>query len=185
MARVMPAFGRYPEEGRIIGELVSGYGELEFSLAHCVSQIVDNADVTFKVLFRVRGEEQRINVADGLARPLIGAGDFRDHFERTVAALRHCLKIRNQYAHSQWGDDNRGLWFVALEELAKENAPYDLGALTQKVIARDLLHAQEMYFVYVMQSLDYLNYEWRFRSGRLKTQPHRKPEEVQRPPVHS
>jgi hypothetical protein len=184
MSELLPAFGRYPEEGRLIGELIAGYGELEFSLAHLVGHISGNSDVTFKVMFRARGEEQRINVGDAMARPLLSPGNFRDHYERTISGLRHCLKIRNQYAHCQFGDDSaRGLWFVALEEIAKENKPYDLAELTQTVIPVDLLNEQANYFVFVERSLGYLNHEWRFRAGKLSNQPVPRPPAIPKPPL--
>ena len=59
-ATIMPCFGRFPEEGSIIGRLLAGYGELEFELCRCVAAINDNMDAAIKAMFRVRGEEKRI-----------------------------------------------------------------------------------------------------------------------------
>jgi hypothetical protein len=49
-----------------------------------------------------------------------------------VGAVKHCLKIRNQYVHCVWYDDKSGkLAFVNLEEIAKDNTRLkDLGSLT-------------------------------------------------------
>lgn len=166
---LLPAFIRHPEESRIIGLLVTGYGELEFLLAHCVGEIIDNRDVAFKVMFRARGEEQRVILADALARPILSEGAYRTAFEQTIAALRHCLKIRNQYAHCAWGDDARGLWFVALEENAKDNGPYDLTELTQHVLSLDLLREQEAFFVHTKNRLGALNLARQYEAGKIST----------------
>jgi len=53
-------------------------------------------------------------------------------FGMAVGAVRHCLKIRNQYAHCVWYDDHSGkLAFVNVEEIAKDNTKLkDLTSLT-------------------------------------------------------
>lgn len=183
MSLILPAFARYPKEARIIGELLAGYGELEFMFAHCVSEIIEDEDVAFKVMFRARGEEQRVILGDALARPGLPPGPYLDMFCRTVAGLRHCLKIRNQYAHCAWGDDSRGLWFVALEENAKGNTPYDLTTLTQKELPLEVLEEQENFFVFIKRGLTYLTFQRRFEVGKLSNQPAPAPTAVPLPPL--
>lgn len=183
MARILPAFSIHSEEGRLIGEMVVGYGELEILLAHLVGEITSNRDVAFKVMFRARGEEQRVILADALARPILPAGPYRDFFERTIAAQRHCLRIRNQYAHAVWGYDGRGLWFVALEEVAKDNAPYDLTSLTQKLLPLALLKEQWAYFVFTKTCLEYLNFERQLEAGKITASPVPKPPGMPAPPL--
>lgn len=180
---LLPAFVAHKEAGRIIGELVAGYGELEFMLALLVAQVINDQDTAFKVMFRARGESNRINVADALARPKVVAN--KDRYERTIGCLRHALKIRNQYAHSQFGYDGRGLWFVALEEVAMGNAPYDLGGLSQHEIPLSLLKDQEAFFVNVKANIDWLNFERQFGAGRLSTQPFAAPPETPKPPLRT
>ena len=51
---VMPAFIKFHNEAAIIGRIVTGYGELEFSLCHCVAMARDDLDAVFKSLFRAR-----------------------------------------------------------------------------------------------------------------------------------
>lgn len=181
MSTLLPAFERYPEEGRILGELVVGYGELELSFAHMVAFIAGDHDVTFKALYRARGEEQRINIGDALARPRLTAGPYRDHYDRTVSAMRHCTKIRNLFAHCQIGDDAAGLWFVALEENAKKHAIYDLGDLTQYTITLPMLQGYAKFFEFTKKSIEYLNFKWRHESGSLTKLHISKPREISKP----
>jgi hypothetical protein len=179
---LMPAFARFPEEAKLVGAMVTGYGELEFSLAHCVSQIIKSQDVTFKVMFRARGEEQRVILADALARPTLTPGAYMTAFAQCIAGMRACLAIRNQYAHCQWGDDARGLWFVALEEIAKDNGAIDLTTLTQTVVDLSALQEQERYFAHIGQRLDALNFDIRVQRGELQRAPFPIPAEIARPP---
>jgi len=68
---------------------------------------------------------------DGTAFEIAGKKIARP--DSMIAALKHCLRIRNKYAHAYWHDPNMGkdLCYVSLEELAKENdAVRDLTALT-------------------------------------------------------
>jgi len=53
----------------VIGRLLVDYGELEVDLMNCV-QVARAFDLngTLKAMFRVRGETNRIDVADGLGR---------------------------------------------------------------------------------------------------------------------
>lgn len=165
---ILPSFNRFPEEGRLIGLMVTGWGELEFDLAHCVSQITDNADVAFKVMFRARGESNRLALADALARPMLSPGPYLDFYDRTLAGLRICLKIRNQYAHSNWLDDpSRGLLFVALEEIVSSNLPIDLRSLSQHPAPLAHLQRQGRFFEFVRNSLTWLNFEAQFVGGRI------------------
>ena len=178
---LLPAFTRHPEAGRIVGLLVTAYGELEFLLAHCVGEIIKSRDVAFKVMFRARGEEQRIVLADALARPTLTEGAYKTAFEQTISALRHCLKIRNQYAHCAWGDDARGLWFVALEENAKDNTPYDLTELTQHVLSLDLVREQEAFFLNTKLRLEALNFERQYQTGQIASPTVGIPAEIAKP----
>lgn len=181
---ILPVFSRYPDEGRIVGQLVTGWGELEFGLAHCISQITNDADMTFKVMFRARGESNRIVLADALARSRLTPGQHLDFYDRTLSGLKVCLKIRNQYAHSNWLDDpSRGLLFVALEEIVEANAPVDLGTLSQHPAPLALLEEQERFFEFIGQSLDWLNFEAQILGGRIKQNPFSRPKGMNAPDV--
>src|SRR5215468_6824220 len=101
---VMPAFHRFQSEAAIIGRLLAGYAELEIDLLNCVSQARADFDGTLKAMFRVRGETARINVGDALGRQAYLKLGLGPDFELAVSVIRHCLKIRNQYAHRNWYD---------------------------------------------------------------------------------
>ena len=116
---ILPAFDRYPQEAAIIGRLLAGYGELEFELYHCVAGITGDFDTVFKVMFRPRGETQRIDIADSMGRTRFRDVDLGDRFSEAVSDMRYCRKIRNQYAHCTWHNDYSGRFgFVQLEEIA-------------------------------------------------------------------
>ena len=61
-------------------------------------------------------------------------------FAMAISSMRHCLKIRNQYAHAHWHDPLNGLCFVDLEEIAVPNAfIHDLSDLTFRYVDLPLL----------------------------------------------
>ena len=180
---IMPAFVQFPTEGNIIGRLMASYGELELELWLCVNAIRNDFDTVFKVMFRPRGETQRIGVADAIGRQYYRTLKLGTHFEEAVGGIRYCLKIRNQFAHCQWHDDNTGkLGFVELENLARQNKPVsNLQSAPIKQLDCALLQEQEAYFVYVARLLRYLNFESRKRAGKLSTQPLSIPKKGKRP----
>jgi hypothetical protein len=69
MARtIMPIFDACQEEGKIIGRLLAGYGELEFAICGCLAATMDDLNDAARIFYRVRGEEQRLHVADAMMR---------------------------------------------------------------------------------------------------------------------
>ena len=168
MRTIMPAFQRHGEAGTIIGRLITGYGDLEFSLAWAVAWLIGgDANVAFKVMYRSPGEEARLLMADALVRGRLEPGKTKTRFEQAIAAMHICRKIRNHYAHCQWGDDPRGLWFVDLQEIARNNGDYDLKDLTQHVIDLDLLREQEEYFGFVNDCISWLTFEAQKMVGHI------------------
>ena len=107
-------------------------------------------------------------------------------FEMAVGAVRHCLRIRNQYAHCVWYDDKSGrLAFVNLEEIARENRRLkDLASLTVLHVEIALLTAQEQYFVYTDDILAWTNYEGRLRDRKIENNPLPKPTPPIPPNLH-
>jgi hypothetical protein len=183
---IMPAFARWSKEGEIIGRLVVGYGEIEFDLALCVRQMLDDMDVAMKVLFRTRGETQRIDIADALVRSKLAPGKFRTLYEETISHVRHCLRIRNQFAHCHWIDRPNGLHFCDLEEIAKEHAEIlDFGGLTHLPIDVPTLQQHEAFFCGVQASVHYLNMETQKQAGRISTHTVPSPPKLVKPPLHS
>ena len=99
--------------------------------------------------------------------------------------MRHCLNIRNQFAHWVWWDDYSGrLAFANLEQLAqwKRKVP-DLGRLKAFHVDLALLERHEAYFVYADRLLGWVNYEGRAKTGDITHgNPLQKPKWV-RPPA--
>ena len=91
-------------------------------------------------------------------------------FGMAVGAVRHCLKIRNQYAHCVWYDDHSGkLAFVNVEEIAKDNTKLkDLTSLTILHVDVPFLQAQEAYFVYADELLAWTNHEGPYETSKSR-----------------
>jgi hypothetical protein len=186
MTYFMPAFHRFPNEATILGRIMAGYGELEFSLAHCISQAIDDLDMTLKAMFRARGEKQRVQIADALGRKAYSALGLETQFSEAVAGMLFCSQIRNQYAHCMWHDDyTKRLGFVDLEEIVVPNAVIaDLKGLTIHHVDVTLLSEQEAYFKFIEQCFTFLNFEGRKRAGKLPSHPALAPKKVDRPLRH-
>lgn len=173
MRRLLPAFDRHQPEAEIIGRLVTGYGELEFGLAHAVGQGIGDPDAVIKAMFKERGELKRVNIARDLGRTAVTPDHWKKAFEDAVDAMHHCREIRNQYAHCVWLDNiANGLSFVQLEEIARDAAPIDLTSLTQHVADLELLREQFLFFSAVDTLMGYLSFEAQFAAGRIKQNPH-------------
>lgn len=186
MASIMPVFKTFSKEAALIGTLLSGYGELELNLCHCVANGVEDLDMVVKAMFRPRGETQRIDVADAIGRKKYHELKMGALFEEAVDGMRYCLLIRNQFSHCYWYDDNSGqLAFVNLEEIAKKHAVIkDLGALTVKHVTPTLLADQELYFLHISHSLLFLNYEGRKKRNKLRIHAMKAPTTKDRPPKY-
>ena len=90
---MFPIHNRFPREMAVIGRLLVDYGELELDLMNCV-QMGRGGDLnsTLKAMFRVRGETNRIDIADGLARASFERVGLASEFGRMVEQLRNCLQ---------------------------------------------------------------------------------------------
>lgn len=163
-------FKTFAYEGAAVGRLLAGYSTLEVGLLHCVQMGLGDFDTVFKAMFRHRGERRRIDEAKKLGRPAYVRLALEAEFQTAIAAMLHCLNIRNQYAHWVWWDDNTGrLAFGNLEDLAKEKAPVkNFHQLGVHHVDAALLDDQEAYFVYADRCLAWVNYEGQFRSGKLQ-----------------
>ncbi len=183
MSGVVAAFRRFPAEAAIIGRLLAGYADLEIALMHCAQVVRDDLDTVLKAMFRTRGESARIKVADAFGRHAYAKLNLDTDFSMAIAAAQHCLKIRNQYAHCIWYDDNSGyLAFTNLEEIATKNIYLaDMAGLTINHVDIPLLKSQANYFDYAEHFLAWVNFEGRTRAGRLKTQLVNRPEQITQP----
>ena len=183
---ILAPFLTFRDEAAVIGRLLAGYTSLEVGLMHCVQVVRDDFDAVLKAMFRPRGETNHIDIADALGRHFYHDLDLGTEFEMGVGAVRHCLKIRNQYAHCVWYDDKSGkLAFVDLEEIVKTNARLpDLTSLTVFHADVPLLTEQERYFVFADEMLAWTNYEGRLRNGKIRSNPLQKPQPPKAPDLH-
>jgi hypothetical protein len=182
----MPAFNKFPGEAEIIGRLLAGYTNLEVGLMNCVQVVRVDFDTVLKAMFRARGETARIDIADAFGRHYYEDLQLGTQFAMAISVVRYCLRIRNQYAHCVWWDDNSGkLAFANLEDVAKGNAFLtDLASLPTYHVDVPLLSEQEAYFVYADRLLSWVNYEGRVRAGTLRSNAIPKPRQLAQPRLH-
>ena len=134
----------------------------------------------------IRSESKCIKAAEKLGLPEYQRLKLATDFEKALRVMRYCLRIRNQYAHWIWWDDHTGwLAFANVEDLTKYKSKVkDFGKLKAHHVDAALLKAQEAYFVYADELLLWVNYEGRFKKGKLgnaKQNPLNKPKGVKRP----
>jgi hypothetical protein len=169
---MFPIHSRFPRLMPIIGRLLVDYAEQEVDLLNCV-QVVRGYDMnsTLKSMFRIRGEMNRIKIADALGRVAYTSLNLGAEFVTLINAFDYCRRIRNKYAHAYWHDPDNGraLCYVSLEELADEDDPVnDLTNLVFYYLDESLLLQQEAYYQYVRDLLRYVNYEGQFRSKKMR-----------------
>jgi hypothetical protein len=178
--QILPAFWRYPEEGKIIGRILAGYGELEFELADCLGAVLEDQDQAFRVMFRTRGEEQRIQTADALMRQAYSAIGFSAAYIETIDDLGWCKRTRNRYAHCHWYDTQEdGLCYFDVEGWAKKHVPLEF---TNKKLNLPVLQKQEAYFRYVQSSLWHLQEAMKKSKNMPVFGLHVRPAKIDRPP---
>jgi hypothetical protein len=103
MAILLYEFHDFPDEQEAIGKMLIAYGELEFAILGCIGAVL-NSDMAqaLRILFRVRGEGARIEVADAILRPAFAKVGLGGKWGNALGAARACKNIRNQYAHCHW-----------------------------------------------------------------------------------
>jgi predicted TIM-barrel fold metal-dependent hydrolase len=183
---ILPAFEKFPKEGAIVGRLLAGYADLEIGLMHAVAMALDDFDKALKDMFGVRGESRRINCGEALGRDAYKALGLESDFLAAVNDMRYCLKARNMYAHCTWYDDHSGqLAFVNLEELAKEKLKVNnLHSLQIHHVDEAQLKQLELYFAHTDAMLAYVNYEGRFKNGKININVLPKPAAMVQPPLY-
>lgn len=164
---LMPAFHRFPLEAALIGRLLAGYGELELLLGFAAGASMGNEILGAKTIFRVRSEANRIQIADSLAREPYEKAKLGAEYADMLGAMRHCLKIRNQFTHCHWADHQEGgLFFTNLE-----NAAFAIKGFEYDWLHVDLalLESHESYFIYATQCLWHLPAVLYVGSGKLSS----------------
>jgi hypothetical protein len=175
----------HPEVAACIGRILAGYPQIEYSMVECLDAVRDDYDVVFKCLFRVRGETQRVEIADALGRNLYHEIDLGTEFEMTFGALRHLLRIRNQYAHAHWLATEAGMSMVDMEEAAKSTAyAGGEGKVSLNILTPEIVQQQEQYGNYVNLLITWLTDEAKIKKGKTKVNVFPKPKQVAQPPLY-
>ena len=173
------AFEEYPEEGMIVGRLVVGYGELEYDLMLCLSDCVGDIITAVRLLYRIRSESSRLEIADSLLRPYFKKYDLANEYSEVCVALKFCKTVRNAFAHSHWTPTLRGLFFSDLERAAESK---DGGGMVRiRHIDGAILKQQEEYFVYCQEILNFLHVEAQRRNGLQIEKLYSMPKALQKP----
>ena len=156
-----PSLMRFPNEAAIIGRMVVGFGELEILSCKVADLATAKSTIVLKSLYNLRSTSARIEFARTISAPIFAAESLSEPFNITFDAVVDCLKIRNQYAHCQWADDqNAGLFFADFEDAAKHST----WIVDWKHVDVPLLTRQESFFgdtrhalLFLEDSMDCLN----------------------------
>jgi hypothetical protein len=179
---INPAFLRFPLEAGIVGHLLAAFGELEVELCFNASKATGLGDSVLSALYRIRATRSRLEAADALMRPIymkagLGAG-YADAFARVL----YCLRIRNQFAHCNWGDHaEAGLFFVDLTAAA-ETPDFEH---MWKHVDFPLLTSHESYFDAALEALRFMDHEMAVKQGKLRYHAWPRPPALAQPPLHN
>ncbi len=165
---ILRSFEDYPAEAALIGRMLAGYTDIEVDLMNCVKSVRQDLDTVFKAMYRTRGETARIEIADSFGRQFYHGLQLGTEFEMALGAVRHCLKIRNLFAHASIWNDNSGTLAIAnLETLAYENRRIDdLHTMTVHHLNVPVLTSQFDYFNYTSDLLVWVLNEGNGRANR-------------------
>ena len=122
---------------------------------------LNDSDLILKTLYGLRSTSARINTADTLMQPAFRAVGMANEQAKALTAVRYCVRIRNQYAHCNWGNKPAGLCFADLQKSAK----WGIMVPHWRHIDVPLLAAQEAYFGHARHLLFYLEHELAVRRG--------------------
>jgi hypothetical protein len=149
--------GKAEAEGKMIGSLLAGYGELELEMANCLFAATGDFDNSIKKIFRIIGAEKRITVADAAMRSTYARAGVGTTYEQAISDMDWCRQIRNQYAHCQWYyTDQDRLCLVNLEDIAKLVPPITDLAARKVRVGLHLLEMQMNFFVHTRKRFWYL-----------------------------
>jgi hypothetical protein len=166
-----PVFEKFPTEGQSIGRLLVGYDVLEIALCRCVADAVNDLDMIVKKMFRRRSQVGRIRTAIAIGRKSYAELGIVDLFDEVICEMRHCLDIRNQFAHCEFYEDpdrEGNLLFANVKELATQRYKIEeLTSVPAKRITKTLLEEQETFFTYVWERFSFLKCEARVRPNFL------------------
>jgi hypothetical protein len=180
--RPNPAFDRFPAEAALVGRMLSGFGEIEITTCRNAANATSLGNIAWKVLYGIGATSARIDTADRLMHPYFEEHGLGQHHKTAIGMVRHCIKIRNQYAHCNWGDHHEaGLFFADLRTSANtEDFSHDW-----KHVDSTILDEQFSYFGMTMEWLEFVDRELSVKVGRLRYHTWPKPSVPRQPPLHN
>ena len=180
----------FPEHAAIIGDLLVGYGEIEFLMIALLSEALqekptgdDDLDTAVRVLYRLWGAKDRLSVADALIRPFADRLKLTGQYCQWVGAMRKCRLIRNQFAHCGWDNVDGRLHFANFS--ADVESPERPPQLRWEPIDLGLLKEQQAFFNYTRDVAIFLFDEIRFRKDRRRKHGTLLPKSRAAPSLHS
>lgn len=150
--------------------MLAGYGELEIDLAALVGQMLGDDEQGIRILYRLRSEAQRLDVADAILANACKALELTGFYSTTYGAIKWCKNMRNTYAHCLWVERDGSLCYFDFETGAR-SATAEISVKTSPVSV-PLLTEQAKYFHYTtecMQHLAHLHAKKTGRTSRLST----------------
>jgi hypothetical protein len=182
---INPAFQRHSNEAALIGRIVVHFGELEYGFCRNAGHALGMYIPLMKALYSLRATSSRIDFADGLIRNLYQGHNLTQEYDISIVMLKYCLRIRNLFAHCNWGDDATliaaGLFYADLQDSAKTDHLW----LNWKHVDVPLLTQQEDYFSETMEWFNYLHHELSLRQGLLQSHAWPKPKELTQSLLHN
>jgi hypothetical protein len=86
---INPAFDRFPDEAKLVGLILSSFGELELTVCNCANEALQAKDNSIlKTLYRLRATSSRIEVADGLMKPAYEEHGLIEEYDAALKMLR-------------------------------------------------------------------------------------------------
>lgn len=174
-------FIQHPTERDMIGKIILAYGELEVMLTDLLRAALDGDTMAaIKVLYRLRSESNRIDIADAIVRPKVAKHGLEGQYDEALNALNHCKKIRNHYTHSQWITENGVLRFGSLDDAARAQGQ---SKIRFRAISPCTLRRQYDYFGYTQHILSYVADQYRLKTAQPRMIEQKIPKPKRVPPV--
>lgn len=176
-------FENFKQEQALVGRMLMAYAEFEFEVTRLMGYALPG-DTAARIIYRVKGEAARLDVADAVLRPFFEKLKIGGKWANTLGALRYCKNVRNQYAHCDWHirEDTNELCFINLDRDADSSD----GVLNVQLYPTDLslLQKQHQYFEYTADWLWHLTGTCRRAEGK-DTPAAQAPKSIPQPPLHN
>jgi hypothetical protein len=178
------AFEGHRREREIVGKILIAYGELEHVVLDMLIATLRDGQAAIRTMYQLRSEANRLAVAEAIITPSFTAAKLAVPLKEGLDAMNHCKKIRNNYAHCIWVDDNGLLRFGNLEEPAKSKG--EKCQLVTHPLTLTLLRKQWAYFDYTQHLLMWVGQQFREHNQQEQVGPLiSKPKRVPLPKLHS